>query len=243
MDPQVDRLREQLRAHPVHALPDREDRLRWAERHLRLERDTEGLRRRIDSRTNSIARQFDRVCEVLDELGYLDGDEVTPDGRRLARLYSELDLVAAECLRHRVWDELEPAELAAVLSSLVFESRNSRAGAGASAAARQGSRRRADHEPHLVRAGRDGARAPRDVLAPARLRLRVGDVPVGTRSIPRHRAGEAVTAGDFVRTMKQLLDVIDQVADAAGDSPVRRTARQASDLLRHGVIAYSSLSQ
>jgi ATP-dependent RNA helicase HelY len=55
--------------------------------------------------------------------------------------------------------------------------------------------------------------------------------------------GEAATAGDFVRTMKQLLDLIDQVADAAGTSPVRRTARQASDLLRHGVIAYSSLSQ
>jgi ATP-dependent RNA helicase HelY len=242
-DPEVDRLRLQLRAHPVHSMPDREDRLRWAERHLKLERDTEGLRRRIDSRTNSIARQFDRVCEVLDELGYLDGDEVTADGRRLARLYSELDLVAAECLRHGVWDELDPMELASVLSGLVYESRSPEQAP----------------EPRLPR----GA-VPDVVLRMNRIwaeldtmerehrvtYLRRPDFGFAWATFQWARGrsldavlGEALTAGDFVRTMKQLLDVIDQVADAAGDSPVRATARKAGDLLRHGVIAYSSLSQ
>lgn len=217
--------------------------MRWAERYLRLDRDTEGLRRRIDSKTNSIARQFDRVCEVLDQLGYLDGDEVTPDGRRLARLYSELDLVAAECLRHGVWDELDPAELAAALSGLVFESRNPEQAP----------------EPRLPR-----GKVPDVVLTMNRTwaeldllerehrvsYLRKPDFGFAwaTYQWARGRSldtvlGEAATAGDFVRTMKQLLDLIDQVADAAGTSPVRRTARQASDLLRHGVIAYSSLSQ
>jgi ATP-dependent RNA helicase HelY len=43
--------------------------------------------------------------------------------------------------------------------------------------------------------------------------------------------------------MKQLLDLADQVADAAGGGPLRRTARRTSDLLRHGVVAYSSLSE
>jgi ATP-dependent RNA helicase HelY len=243
MDPEVARLREQLKAHPVHELPDREDRLRWAERYLKLERDTEGLRRRIDSRTNSIARQFDRVCEVLDELGYLDGDEVTTDGRRLARLYSELDLVAAECLRNGVWDHLDPEELATVLSGLVFESRNPEQAP----------------EPRLPR----GA-VPDVVLTMTRLwseldqlerehrvsYLRRPDFGFAWATFQWARGrsldgvlGETLTAGDFVRTMKQLLDVIDQVADAAGDSPVRTTARRAGDLLRHGVIAYSSVAQ
>ena len=37
-----------------------------------------------------------------------------------------------------------------------------------------------------------------------------------------------LTAGDFVRSMKQLMDLLGQVADvAAPDSPVRGTARQA----------------
>jgi ATP-dependent RNA helicase HelY len=52
-----------------------------------------------------------------------------------------------------------------------------------------------------------------------------------------------MTAGDFVRQCKQLLDVVDQVADAAGAGDLRTTARQASDALRRGVVAYSSLGQ
>ncbi len=34
-----------------------------------------------------------------------------------------------------------------------------------------------------------------------------------------------LAAGDFVRWMKQLLDLAGQVADAAGDGPLRETAR------------------
>ena len=74
-------------------------------------------------RSHVIARTFDRVCRVLDELGYLAGDTVTADGQRLARLYTELDLLAAECMRRGLWDGLSPAELAACVSALSFESR------------------------------------------------------------------------------------------------------------------------
>ena len=79
---------------------------------------------------------------VLEELGYLvpevaplvpaDTDEVpatddvplvTDEGRRLARIWSEADLLVAECLRAGVWRGLTAAELAAVVSTLVFEAR------------------------------------------------------------------------------------------------------------------------
>ena len=53
-----------------------------------------------------IARTFDRVCAVLAQLGYTDGDKVTADGRMLAGIYSELDLLTAECLRRGIWDDL-----------------------------------------------------------------------------------------------------------------------------------------
>src|SRR5690606_2057111 len=95
----------------------------WAERYQKLRKETDKLHRRIEQRSNTIARQFDRVCELLDSLGYLDGDRTTEAGERLARLYSELDLVAAECLRRGTWEGLGPAELAACLSALAFESR------------------------------------------------------------------------------------------------------------------------
>jgi hypothetical protein len=60
---------------------------------------------------------------LLAERGYLDGEQVTERGERLARLWGESDLLTAECLRHGAWDGLEPAELAAVVSALVYESR------------------------------------------------------------------------------------------------------------------------
>jgi ATP-dependent RNA helicase HelY len=42
--------------------------------------------------------------------------------------------------------------------------------------------------------------------------------------------------------MKQLIDLLDQVADAAGDgSPVRATASEAVRMLRRGVVAYSGV--
>ncbi|HYG93665.1 MAG TPA: DEAD/DEAH box helicase, partial [Nocardioides sp.] len=120
---EVAELRARMKAHPCHHCPDREDHARWAERHFKLQRDSETLARRVERRTNTVARQFDRVCQVLDALSYLDGDRVTDRGRGLMRIYSELDLVAAEALRVGMWDDLAPSQLAAVLSTLVYEAR------------------------------------------------------------------------------------------------------------------------
>jgi ATP-dependent RNA helicase HelY len=50
-----------------------------------------------------------------------------------------------------------------------------------------------------------------------------------------------LTPGDFVRAVKQLIDLLDQIAGAAGGAPVARTARAAIDALRRGVVAYSSV--
>ena len=95
--------------------------------------------------THSLARAFDRIRALLGERGYLDGEQVTGDGERLARLWGESDLLAAECLRHGMWDGLAPAELAAVVSALVYESRRENgpmprvpAGAGVRGAGRHG---------------------------------------------------------------------------------------------------------
>ncbi len=122
-DREIARLRTELRAHPCHGCDEREDHARWAERYHRLQRDTRQLEHRIEGRTNTIARTFDRIVALLTELDYLRGNEVTENGRRLARLYGELDLLASECLRDGVWEGLNPAELAACVSALVYEAR------------------------------------------------------------------------------------------------------------------------
>ena len=78
---EISRLRSELKAHPCHGCPDREDHARWAERYFKLHRDTQTLERRIESRTNTIARQFDRVCDVLTTLGYLETTRSPPRAR------------------------------------------------------------------------------------------------------------------------------------------------------------------
>ncbi len=240
---EVERLRAQLKAHPCHDCPDREDHARWAERWFKLDRDAATLRRRIEKRTNTIARQFDRVCEVLTALGYLDGDTVTPRGGHLRRIYSDVDLLAAESLRQGLWDDLDPSGLAAALSILVFEARrpddatSPRIPGGAIKVAigqmvrLWGELRSLEGDHHL-----DFLRQPDPGFAWAAYRWAEGD------ELDSVLTDVDLAAGDFVRWMKQLLDVTGQVADAAGDSPLRASARETVRRLRRGVVAYSGLS-
>jgi ATP-dependent RNA helicase HelY len=58
----------------------------------------------------------------------------------------------------------------------------------------------------------------------------------------RGAGGLGLSAGDFVRWMKQVIDMAGQVADAAGAGPVRDTARDAVRALRRGVVAYSAVA-
>nr|MBA3234168.1 RNA helicase [Propionibacteriales bacterium] len=240
-DPDVRRLRAAIRDHPCHRCGDREQHSRWGERSLKLHRETDTLRRRIDQRTNTIARQFDRVCEVLTQLGYLVDDTVTPAGSSLARIYSELDLVAAECLRQGIWDELEGPALAAALSALVFESRNPddaerpRLPGGA---VRTALARTIDIWSELDGIERDHRlsylREPDLGFAWAAYRW------AGGASLEDVLDDADLAPGDFVRWVKQLLDLTEQIADAAGNSSLRHTAREAVRSMRRGVVAYSA---
>jgi len=241
-DPRVAELRAQLRAHPCHACPDRESHARWAERYLKLERDTANQRRRIEQRTNTVARQFDRVCEVLRVLGYLDGDTVTPDGLRLQRVYSELDLLISECLREGVWNGLEPADLAAVVSGLTFESR----AGDETPAPLLPNRRVLEVTETMSSLCADLKRLEREHRLSY---LREPDFGfahavwtwVNGASLDDVLRETEMAAGDFVRAMKQLIDVLAQVGDAAGAGELRDTVRAALTELRRGVVSYTSV--
>jgi ATP-dependent RNA helicase HelY len=246
---EIERLRAAIRAHPCHGCSDRESHARWAERHHRLGKETAALRRRIESRTNTIARQFDRVCDVLTSLGYLQADKVTPAGRTLMRVYTDMDLVAAECLRAGLWDGLGPADLAAALSILVFESR--RADEAHAPRLPRGPVREVLRDMVSLWAGLD--RLEKDHRLEFLREPDLGFAWAAQRWAEGGTLDEVLTetdlaAGDFVRWMKQVLDLAGQVADAAGaaggpgGTALRDTARATIDVLRRGVVAYSSLS-
>jgi ATP-dependent RNA helicase HelY len=247
-DTELARLRTAIRAHPCHGCAEREDHARWAERYYRLRRDTRQLERRIEGRTNTIARTFDRVHALLTELDYLRGDEVTEHGRRLARLYGELDLLASECLRDGVWEGLGPAELAACASALVYESRVADDTPGPELPG--GAARRALGDMVRIWGRLDALEERHHIHQTTGVGQREPDVgfawPV-YRWAQGHGLDEVLReadlpAGDFVRWCKQVIDVLDQIAAAAPEGgTVAKNARRAVDKVLRGVVAYSSV--
>ncbi|MGE5830311.1 MAG: DEAD/DEAH box helicase [Micromonosporaceae bacterium] len=245
-DAELVRLRAELRRHPCHACPDREEHARWAERAARLTRDTEALQEKVASRTGSLARTFDRVCELLQARGYLGpAGTVTDAGRTLARIWTEADLLVAECLRRGVWDGLAPAELAAAVSVVIYEARRD---TDERAAVPRGAVGDAIEATMKIWSELEADEAARGLQV-------TREVDLGfVWPIYRWARGETLAkvlastaevempAGDFVRWARQVVDLLGQLAEAVGtSSPLRATARQAMTSLSRGVLAYSSV--
>jgi len=243
-DTEVLRLRRELRAHPCHGCPDRETHARWAERWWRLHTEHDALVARIEGRTSSIARVFDRICDVLTGLGYLDGT-VTSEGQWLRRLYAENDLLVAECLRRGVWDELDAPALAAAVSTLVYSARrDDREEDPRIPGGPQGRLGHALGETLQIWSELDDLEKSHRIEATGSLDLGLVESVhrwATGRSLDAVLRGSELAAGDFVRWCKQVIDLLDQIADAAPHEQVRVTAHRAVLALRRGVVAYSSV--
>jgi ATP-dependent RNA helicase HelY len=227
--------------HPVHGCPDRDAHIRALRRAERARADVGELRRSVKGRTESLARRFDRVLRVLEAWGYLDGWALTEKGERLGRLYHESDLLLAECLDDGLLDELDPAALAGLCSVFTYEHRSSgpppapwfpstRARARFEAMERVGRELNADeHE-----AGLPLTRLPDPGF------VAIAHAWAAGEDLDDVLDDEDVSGGDFVRNVKQLIDLLRQVGDAAAVPETARTARRAADALFRGVVAASS---
>jgi ATP-dependent RNA helicase HelY len=236
----VSELRRQMRVHPCHGCPDRESHARWAERWWRLRRETDRVARTVEGRSNTVARTFDRVCELLVDLGYLTegGAAVTPQGDYLKRLYTEKDLLAAECLRLGYWKRLDPPSLAAIVSSLLHEPRRDEADASPrmpnddvreahEAMVRRWSLLEDSERSHML---------PTTTCPDAGMAWMMHRWASGQRLEVVLRDSE-IGAGDFVRRCKQVVDLLGQIGDAAPDRTLAVTARRAIDAVMRGVVA------
>ncbi|MFA5889475.1 MAG: DEAD/DEAH box helicase [Actinomycetota bacterium] len=229
---------EDLRAHPVWSCPDRDEHERWMQRIEELERETAILRKKVRARTETLARTFERVIAVLDRFGYLHEGSSTTSGHRLSRIYNESDLLVCEALDAGVFDGLQPAELAAVASTLVYETR-----IGVP---------RPTYPSDAVR---------RSVRALGRLYRRVHDAeetehleivrepdPGFIEQIHAWATGSLLedvldlgemTAGDFVRSAKQVVDLLRQLAEIEAPGEFRTACKAAATSVYRGVVAYS----
>jgi ATP-dependent RNA helicase HelY len=245
----ITELRRALRAHPCHGCSEREDHARWSERWWKLRQETDGLIRQIQGRTNTIAKTFDRVCGVLTSYGYLETSEsgalsISREGQQLRRIYGEKDLLISQSLRMGAFDDLDAAEVAALASVLVYQAKREDRGL----------------RPRMPSVSLESAvdtvvrewSALEDVEEANKLPL-TGEPDLGLvwpifkwakgKHLQDVLNGTDLAAGDFVRWVKQVIDLLDQLAKIPGLDPrVARLCGDAINLVKRGVVAYSSVA-
>lgn len=242
---QIEKLRSRLRKHSCHSCPDREQHARWAERYWRLRKQVDSASREIEGKTGAIAVRFDRVCNVLTELGYLEVQNgetfVSQAGANLRRIYGERDLLVAECIRRGLWDELDAQTLVAVVSCVVYEARRDddnwqmgRLPKGKFPEALLEMEKAWDSVTVLE----DSARLPETPALATGLALGMQRWAKGQRLDSVLRECN-LAGGDFVRWTKQVIDGLDQISKVSSGE-LGDTARHAITLIRRGIVADSA---
>jgi len=235
IEDEIAAIRKQIKNHPAHGCSDRESHSRVAERALRLQREIDGLTERINTRTNVIAKRFDRIKVVLDKFGYIHEDAIAKSGKMLAKIYGETDLLIAEAIQAEVFTPLSPADLVSVISSCIYESRNEEAAkiprgdvqvALAAISKIYGKIHEAESDLNL-----EPMRAPDFGFCWASHRWASG------HSLTSILKGSELTVGDFVRSMKQIIDLLRQLRGAAPQ--LQTVIDLALTKIDRGVIAYA----
>lgn len=236
-------LKVRMKTHPCHLCSHREAHSRWAERWWQLHRETQAILDQIEGRTNLVASTFDKICELLIELGYLDDSDqdllVTESGKMLARIYGERDLLVAEALRLKIWDNLDAPSLAAMAAALVYEPR--RDDENFEPRAVKGNFQESFTNTQLLWENLENLAKKHKLPRSSKLEMDL--------SYPIHRWATGakldlvlesadLLPGDFIRWCKQIIDLLEQLAKAS-EGPISAKARDAVDLVKRGIVAYS----
>lgn len=250
-------LEDAVRAHPVHSCPSREEHAALGHQYARLLREREDVARQINDRTDQLVAEFEQVSEVLRETGFLsenvrveDGgevDQVTTRGERLRRIFGERDLLIAQALATRAWERLGPEELAAMVSAVVYEPRGDDVDAGAPEHLPTPTLTEAWHETEALyiqihqeeeRVGRVSTAEPTGLLMETIYRWAKG------ASLSKIMEKTDLSGGDFVRWVRQVVDMLDQIRRSSDDKsdPVVKAAGIAREKLLHGVVAWTEFA-
>ena len=240
-DPELARLQSLVESHPVAACRELDKHRRsWVQAN-RIDRERATIERQVKGRSASLARQFDTVLQVLETWGYLDGWSLTPRGERLARIYHESDLLIAECIEHGVLDGLDAAALAGLASVFTYEQRGP--GDGPPPWFPSSLARERWGEIEAIHAQLN------DVEERNRITTTRAPDPGFVGLAHGWAAGEdlgdvledeELSGGDFVRNVKQLIDLMRQLGDVAANPATGRAAREGAEALYRGVVSASS---
>ena len=229
--------------HPVARDPDLKQRLEAAGQAARVAREVVEIEGRVQGKTQTLARDFDRILGVLEAFGYADvtGWDLTPDGEMLARIFHESDLFVAEVIKAGLLDGLGAADLASLVSTLVYEHRSPepppRPWFSSDEIRGRWERIAAiseDLSAHERAASVNEHRGPDPTFAA------IAYAWVAGEGFAEVVDADELTGGDFVRTTRQLIDLLRQLAIVAPSRATRRAASQAAEAAFRGVVSDSA---
>ncbi|MEJ5927288.1 RNA helicase [Corynebacterium sp. H128] len=243
-------LRQQLREHPVHNWADLEQLARIGERLTRRSRDLSRLESKVSAATDTLGRTFDRILSLLSEMSYVEFSAegipaITDEGERLALIHGEADLLVAQCLRRGIWNDLDPAELAGVVSLCVFENRKETQGEAEAATDAMADAMNATYSIWTeLEADERRHRLPITKMPEAGFALAIhqwaSGAPLDYCMQAAAASGAELTPGDFVRWCRQVIDALEQVKKTGYTDEICANARKAVDAIRRGVVAIGS---
>jgi ATP-dependent RNA helicase HelY len=235
-------LKKDLKQHPCHNCNDREAHSRWAERYFKLKRELDASLSQIEGRTNQVARTFDRICSLLEELEYIsfEGADaiVLEAGKTLSRIYGDRDLLISEALRRNLWSGMDAAGLAAMASALVYEARRDD-----ELEYRVPKGNFADYAEKTVDLWWDLESLSKKHKLPTTSQLDFSICYAFHRWASGARLDQVLDIadllpGDFIRWAKQVIDALDQIAQSS-EGAISETAKNAIDQVKRGIVAYS----
>ena len=236
MEGELADLRKAMKNHPSHGCAEREDHARLAERAGRLTRENDGLTIRVESRTHVIAKTFDQICRVLDHLQYIEGEKPTAQGKILTKIYAESDLLLTESIRRGLLDELNATELLSVVSCMIFESRSTE-----NLAPKMPNQKVQSTITEIISLwaaleeieSNFGVKTQREPDAGFCF---ISYKWASGNSLNTVLKGSDMSVGDFVRSTKQLIDLLNQIAGAS--DRLRPICKEAVKRIDRGVVAY-----
>jgi ATP-dependent RNA helicase HelY len=236
-DPRVDALRD----HPVAACPELSAHLRAHTHATRIAAELTRLQERMRRREGTLSRRFEQVLAILTARGHIEGWSLTPRGEILARCYHESDLLVTEALLVGVFDDVEPATLAGLVSTLTHEHRSRNPPPAPWFPSVDALERYQQIQALCASINVDEQNAELPLTrAPDAGFFAIAHAWAAGTDLDQLLEDSELSGGDFVRGMKQLLDLLGQVADLAPNAATARHARQAVELLRRGVVVASS---
>lgn len=203
----------------------------------RLRREIEQMEERTRNRSGSVSARFTDVIHLLEELDYVKDWSLTDKGETLAGIFHESDLLIVEVMNRGVLDNLSVNDLVAVLSTVVYEPRGADTGTTTrwpSDVVRQRFKRIEKISLHIQDLQRDRGlhqhRAPSGGLA--------FETSAWASGKPLSRILDPdLTPGDFVRSMRQLIDLLRQIVNTTSSESLRDTATGAIEALDRGVVS------